>query len=76
MSMVRMEVIYMNQHVFRLSMIIEGTIEKVSQFLATVKSIYNNLSLNELKCILNNAEKLKQLKCLQMSFDNVLKQLF
>jgi len=31
------------QHVFRMSLITEGTTEKVSQFIMTMKSIYKKL---------------------------------
>jgi hypothetical protein len=42
----------MEQHIFAFSLMIEGTTEKVLQFMMPLKSIYNkNLGFIEQKCI-------------------------
>jgi hypothetical protein len=54
----------MEQHIFAFSLIIEGTTEKVLQFMLTLKSIYNrNFGFFEQKkSFLNATESFKQEK--------------
>jgi hypothetical protein len=48
---------------FILSLIVEGTTEKVSQFIMPLMSIYNKmLRLNEQKCIFKHYRKIKPIK--------------
>ena len=53
----------MEQHVFTFLLIIEGTTEKVVQFIMPLKSIYNrNSGFIEQKCILEKYKKVKKKK--------------
>ncbi len=53
----------MEQHVFAYSIIIEGTTEKVMQFIIPLKSIYNkNLGLIEQKCIFERNREIQTSK--------------
>ncbi len=56
----------MEQHIFGFSLIIEGTTEKVLQFIMPLKSIYNrNFGFIEQKNVfLNTTERFKQEKLL------------
>jgi hypothetical protein len=55
----------MEQHVFALEIIIEGTTDKVIQFIMPLKSIYNkNLDFIELKCIFEHCREIQTSKCL------------
>jgi hypothetical protein len=52
---------YMSKmHVFTISLVVEGTTEKVPQFIMPQKVIYNrNVYLNESKCIFEHCRKVK-----------------
>jgi hypothetical protein len=50
----------MEQNVLKLSLIMEGTTEKVSQFTMLIKSIYNkNVRFDEQKCTLEYFRKVQ-----------------
>jgi hypothetical protein len=64
----------MEQHVFMLSLIVEGTTEKVSKFIMPHKSIDSKkFCLKEQNVFLNYTERLKQQKCLYSCIINVSK---
>jgi hypothetical protein len=68
----------MEQLIFAFSLIIEGTTEKVFQFIMPRKSIYNqNLGFNEKNDVfLNTTEKFKQEKNLLIDIIFVMKIFF
>jgi hypothetical protein len=55
--------ILMEQLVFRMSLIIEDTTDKLSHFLLSMKSIYNkNVCVQQTKYIVENCTKVKTIK--------------